>query len=86
MTDDNTPDTPDVPTPDDVTDPDKQPDALPEKPVEHEPPPWVETIVQAIESIPDKIAASVPNPVAPEEIPGIEDEGPSKPPWTHRGF
>lgn len=72
---------------DEIVEPDEQPDALPEKPAEHEPPPWVEGLVQAIESIPDKVAEMLPNPVAPE-VPILDepDEPASKPPWTHRGF
>lgn len=69
-----------------ITDPVSQPNALPEKPVEHEPPPWAEKLIDAIESLPDMIAEKLPNPVAPEEIPLIDDETPVSKPWTHKGM
>lgn len=73
----------------------KQEDALPEHPAEHTPPPWAEQLIAAVESIPDKIAEMMPNPVNPEvgaeehgeEDSGFgEDESPESRPWTHRGF
>ena len=79
---------------DDVT---EQPNALPDDAVSHEPPPWVETIIQAVESLPDKIAAALPNPVSSEVVEnptedethessdqGPGDESPAAKPWTHR--
>lgn len=68
--------------------------ALPDNAVTHDPPPWAEQLIQAVESLPDKIAAVMPNPVNPD-VPlegedkdsGFdEDESPSRPPWTHRVF
>jgi len=63
-------------------------DALPDNAVDHEPPPWVESLIQKIEAIPDAVAAALPNPVSSEAVSEVveEDESPAKPPWTHRGF
>lgn len=77
----------------------EQETALPDDAVEHDPPPWAEQLIKAVEALPDRIAEALPNPVNPEvspedggedaehgdEIPGA-DESPSRPPWTHRGF
>lgn len=65
--------------------------ALPEDVVEHDPPPWLEAIIERIEAIPDAVAAKLPNPVSAEVVePVVEqvvpDESPAKPPWTHRGM